>query len=117
MDMFYREACHIQELEHALTITATIVSRPTPDRAVMDAGRKAIDVGIYQPRIISHRGVSVQWLSAEHGILKIEPNAEPLQVGELVELVPGYADLTNNLHQQFYAFRGDRLEETIRIEH
>jgi D-serine deaminase-like pyridoxal phosphate-dependent protein len=115
MDAFYREACQIDQLEHALTVLATVVSCPTPERAVIDAGRKAMNIEIHRPRVLDKPGVSVDWLAAEHGVLRREPDAAPLYIGEQLELIPGYADLTNVLHNCFWGFRGGRLAEIIPI--
>jgi D-serine deaminase-like pyridoxal phosphate-dependent protein len=115
MDAFYREACQITELNHALTVIATVVSRPTEHRAVIDAGRKALNIEIHRPLVAAKEGVTVDWLSAEHGVLKIESGGDDLQIGEQVELIPGYADLTTVLHSCFHGFRGDTLENIIPI--
>ncbi|MEK6234395.1 MAG: alanine racemase [Planctomycetales bacterium] len=42
MDAHYRHNCQVPDLQYALTVLTTIVSRPTPDRAVIDAGRKTL---------------------------------------------------------------------------
>ena len=115
MDAFYREACKITELDHALTVIATVVSRPTHDRAVIDAGRKALNIEIHRPLVAGKKGVTVDWLSAEHGILKIESGGDDLHIGEQIELIPGYADLTTVLHTCFHGFRGGTLEEVYPI--
>ncbi len=113
MDAFYREACQITELDHALTVIATVVSRPTEDRAVIDAGRKALNIEIHRPLVVGKKGITVDWLSAEHGVLKIDSGGDDLQIGEQIELIPGYADLTTVLHNCFHGFRGNVLEEVV----
>ncbi len=115
MDAFYQEACKISELDPALTILAIVVSRPTSDRAVVDVGRKAINIEVHKPRVAGKRGVHVDRLSAEHGILTIDPDGDQLSIGEQIELVPGYADLTTVLHRRLHAFRDGRLEKTFRL--
>lgn len=115
MDAFYREACQITELNHALTVIATVVSRPTRARAVIDAGRKALNIEIHRPLVVGKTGVTVDWLSAEHGILKIASDGDDLHIGEQIELIPGYADLTTVLHTCFHGFRGERLEKVFPV--
>jgi D-serine deaminase-like pyridoxal phosphate-dependent protein len=39
-----------------------------------------------------------------------------LRIGERLELVPGYADMTTVLHDQFYCFRGNKLADVWPIE-
>jgi D-serine deaminase-like pyridoxal phosphate-dependent protein len=115
MDAFYRQACQITDLEHALTVLTTVVSLPEPNRAIIDAGRKAMNIEIHVPQVVGHPGILVDWLSAEHGVLKLTPGAAPLEIGQQLELIPGYADLTNVLHPCFFGFRQGRLEQVIPI--
>ena len=63
------------------------------------------------PRVLGCHGVKVESLSAEHGVLKLDGDAAQLQIGDCLEIVPGYSDLTTVLHERFHAFRGDRLEQ------
>ncbi len=115
MDVFYREACNVTGLDDALTLVTTVVGRPAPDRAIVDVGRKAMNAEIAMPRVCERQGVEFERLSAEHGQLRLDPDAEPLAVGDRLAVVPGYADLTVVLHDRFYGFRGDRLAEIIPI--
>ena len=117
MDEFYRRACGIQDFENALTVRATVVSRPTADRVVIDAGRKALDLAIHQPRPISPLGLQVEWFAAEHGILSCDPRADSPRIGDPVILIPGYADLTNNLYSRFWGHRGERIVDVFPIHH
>ncbi len=110
MDVFYRDLCGVVGLDDALTLLATVVGRPTPERAIVDAGRKTLNVEIATPRVIGRPGVEFEQLSAEHGQLRVGPAAAPLSIGERLEIVPGYADLTVVLHDRFYGFRDGRLD-------
>lgn len=110
MDEFYRNRCQVAGMEQALSIVATVVGRPAPDRAIMDAGRKTMNLELQMPRPINLPGVEVAALSAEHGILRLSDGAEDLKIGQRIELIPGYGDFTTVLHDQFHAFRQGRLE-------
>ncbi|HVC92241.1 MAG TPA: DSD1 family PLP-dependent enzyme [Pirellulales bacterium] len=116
MDMFYREKCQVTELGFALTIVATVVSRPVPERAIIDAGRKTMNIEVIAPRVLGRDDVRVTRLSAEHGELALEPSAQGLRIGDRLELVPGYADLTTVLHDQFFCFRKGKLVDVWPIE-
>ena len=48
--------------------------------------------------------------AAEYCELHLSGEATGLRIGDKVELIPGYSDLTTLLHDQFHGFRGDRLE-------
>lgn len=109
MDAFYRYKCHIDAFRYALTIVATIVSRPAPDRAIIDAGRKTMNIELTPPLVVGREEIVVDRLSAEHGSLKLGPTARDLKIGDRLEFVPGYGDLTTVLHNQFYVLQGGRL--------
>lgn len=109
MDAFYRHACRLAGFRYALTVLTTVVSRPASDRAIVDAGRKTMNMEIALPLVIGHEGILVDRLSAEHGILKLDPQAHDLKIGDKVEFVPGYGDLTTVLHNQFFVIQGGKL--------
>lgn len=110
MDAFYRHDCQITSWDYALTVLTTIVSRPTPERAIIDAGRKTMDANNHIPIPLDRADVVVERLSAEHGQLRLEPSAQELTIGDRLEIVPGYSDMTCVLHDHIYGFRGDRLD-------
>jgi D-serine deaminase-like pyridoxal phosphate-dependent protein len=96
--------------ECALTVLATVTSRPTPDRVVFDAGRKAMQREVVVPE---PKGVKVAGpvrLSAEHGVLQLAESASDLRVGEKLELIVGYGDTTVCLHDELVGTRGDVVE-------
>jgi D-serine deaminase-like pyridoxal phosphate-dependent protein len=66
--------------------------------------------------VLRREGVEIVRLSAEHGELRLAPAAQDLRIGDRLEILPGYADLTTVLHDVFYGFRGDRLEAILPIE-
>jgi D-serine deaminase-like pyridoxal phosphate-dependent protein len=109
MDAFYRHRCRIEGFRHALTLLVTVVSRPAPDRAVIDAGRKAMFNDSHPALVVGRDDIQVDRLSAEHGQLKLAPAAQSLRIGERLELIPGYSDLTTVLHNQFYVLEEGKL--------
>jgi D-serine deaminase-like pyridoxal phosphate-dependent protein len=109
MDAFYRYKCHLEGFRYALTILSTVVSRPAEDRAITDAGRKAMNMELQMPLAIGREDIVVERLSAEHGILKLGPAARDIKIGDQIEFVPGYGDLTTVLHNQFFVLQSGRL--------
>lgn len=109
-DPFYLQECHVSGLDSALTVLATVVSRPTLDRAVLDSGRKTLNPDVQLPIVKGWPDASVKRLSAEHCELTLGPQSQNLKIGDKIELTVGYADFTTPLHDQFYGFRGERLE-------
>lgn len=109
-DPFYLEGCQVSGLESALTVLATVVSRPTLDRAVLDSGRKTLNPDVQLPIVKGWPDASVKRLSAEHCELNLGPQSQDLKIGDKVELIVGYADFTTPLHDHFYGIRNDRVE-------
>lgn len=110
MDPFYRDHCHVTGLEFALTVLATVTSRPAPDRAIIDAGRKTTNPDLQVPLVVGREGITVSSLSAEHGTLELDSSADEPAIGDRLELVVGYGDFTTCLHDELYGFRNGRLE-------
>jgi D-serine deaminase-like pyridoxal phosphate-dependent protein len=110
MDLFYRNKCHIEPLEFALTCMATVTSRPTAGRAVVDVGRKSLSPDLHLPAVKGRDDLRFQWLSAEHGVLEVVSGPGPA-IGECLELIPGYGDWSTLLHDRYHVFRGDEFVE------
>lgn len=115
MDAYYRYKCQVPDLGFALTVAATVVSRPAKERAIIDAGRKTMHGDFQPPFVLGRDDIRVGRLSAEHGELELAPSAQSLRIGDRLAIVPGYADLTTVLHNQYYCFRGGRLAAIWRI--
>ncbi len=109
-DPFYTRMPGVSGYEPALTVLCTIVSRPALDRAVLDAGRKAITAENHTPLVKGYPDARVVMHSAEHIVLDLGSESRNLKIGDQVELIVGYADFTTPLHNEFLCFRGDRLE-------
>ncbi len=116
MDVFYRTRCRILDLQYALTVLTTVVSRPAPDRAIIDAGKKSLSTELAMPVVAGRSDIRIRGLSAEHGTLELGHTARDLRIGDRLELVPGYADLTTVFHEEMYGFRDGRIEVIWPIE-
>jgi D-serine deaminase-like pyridoxal phosphate-dependent protein len=115
MDAFYRNLCAVESFRFALTILATVVSRPAPDRAIIDAGRKTMNLELTQPIVKGRPDLKITRLSAEHGFVDLTGPADSLKIGDRLEIIPGYADLTIMLHENFQGCRGEEVVETIPV--
>ncbi|HMR34378.1 MAG TPA: DSD1 family PLP-dependent enzyme [Geminicoccaceae bacterium] len=113
-DVRYREGCRV-ELPCALTILATVTSRPTPTRIITDAGKKAMstDTAVPQPLgLDAHAAVSC---SAEHSTIELRAPSDTPKVGDRLELVVGYSDTTIHLHEEIVGIRRGRVESVWRV--
>lgn len=100
--------------ESSLVAIATVISRPAPDRAVIDAGLKTLSDDSGPARLVGVPGWSYQHGGDEHGVLTPDGASDrdrrELRVGDRVALTPSHIDPTINLHDVMYAHRGGRVE-------
>lgn len=109
-DPLYQLRMGVVGLDYALTVHTSVVSRPQRERVILDSGRKTLHPDLQMPLVKNLPDIEPVRFSAEHGELRLGPNAPDLQIGDKLELIVGYADFTTVLHDAFYAFRNDRLE-------
>ena len=103
----------------AMTVLATVVSVPAPDRAVLDAGSKTLSSDPLRPRGDGHGLVlgtasRIQKLSEEHGVLRVEPG-DRFEVGQRVRILPNHACVISNLHDRLYGMRQGRVETEFAV--
>ncbi len=108
-DLVYGERLGVDH-EYALTVLATVTSRPTPTRIICDAGRKTMSMDAAVPRPRGIPGVSAVRLSAEHGIITLGAPSDTPHVGDTFEFVVGYSDTTVFLHDAIAAAREGVVE-------
>jgi len=100
-------AAPLPRFEHALFVLTTVMSRPGPDRAIVDAGLKASSVDSGMPGIWQRPGLTYTHASDEHGWVE---GKEPPRLGEKLLLVPGHCDPTINLYDWYVCVRGGVVE-------
>ena len=111
MDRFYREQCHV-DLENALFVVASVGSRPSPTKAILDAGWKTMPPNITMPVCRDHPNLEVAQMYAEHCRLDLPDGFDP-GIGERVVFIPGYSDATTVLHDEFLGIRDGVVVEVI----
>lgn len=99
----------------ALTVLTTVMSKPSEDRAVVDAGSKAFqwDTGIF-PRTRT-AGVEMVKFSEEHGWLRLWDRGSALRVGERLEFIPQHCCTCVNQHEELVGMRGGTVERVFPI--
>ncbi len=116
MDLDYRQiggrgGPALTEFEMALTVVATVVSVPTADRAMVDAGLKAFATDKpFGPESVERPGIDYGFAGDEHGRLTITDPSRPPRLGERIEFFPPHCDPTMNLYDRVWAVRGDKVE-------
>lgn len=109
-DVRYRDELHVN-LECALTLQTTVVSRPNACRIICDAGWKATGRYPTLPVALDTEGVQAIVLSAEHASIELERASVRPQVGEFMRLAVGYSDSTVFLHDVIYGMRDGAIEQ------
>ena len=100
----------------AMRVRVTVVSRPTPTRAVIDAGTKVLTSDQYgmtgYGHVIEYPAAVVTGLSEEHGIVDLSGCPERPAVGDVVSVVPNHCCVVSNMVDEVYGVRGGRVEVT-----
>jgi 3-hydroxy-D-aspartate aldolase len=96
--------------EPSLFVWATVMSRPAEERAIVDAGLKALAFDSGPPTVWDEPAATYERASDEHGRLGIAAATNRLKLGDKVKLVPGHCDPTVNLYDWYVGVRGERVE-------
>ncbi len=108
---FADDGAPVSTFRQSLFVWATVMSRPTSDRAVVDAGLKALSVDSGMPLVADLRGVEYARASDEHGVLLIKNSETKISLGENIRLTPGHCDPTVNMHDWYVGVRNDVVEQ------
>src|SRR5262249_9662982 len=84
MDADYGRNAEGAPFEQSLYVLATVMSRPTEDRAVLDTGLKALAVDCGMPVLRDYPEVEFVRASDEHGKLKIARPTNALRLGDKI---------------------------------
>lgn len=104
----------------AQTVLATVISRPTPERVVLDAGTKALtyyvqDKGVTRStghgRLKAHPDIFLDKMSDEHSSFDIpEGSGLEFPIGRKLEVIPNHACPTTNLYDVIHGVRSGSVE-------
>jgi D-serine deaminase-like pyridoxal phosphate-dependent protein len=94
----------------ALAVMAQVVSRPTRQRVVIDAGRKSYDPSNRQPTINEVAIDGAMSFSAEHAKFSLAAPSDSPRIGERLMLWSGYSDQICHLHECFIGVRKGVVE-------
>ena len=100
----------VSDFRHSLFIYATVMSVPTRNRAICDAGLKSIAFDSGLPLVVGDGNVDYEKPSDEHGTLTVKDDNRPLRLGDKIKIIPGHCDPTVNLHDWYVGVRNERVE-------
>nr|WP_312967969.1 D-TA family PLP-dependent enzyme [Brucella intermedia] len=101
----------------AFTVLSTIVSHPTAERAIIDAGSKALSsdtLGLSDFGEVRGRSdARVVGLSEEHGTLT--GDVADLKVGERVRIIPDHVCVVSNLFDEVHLILGEDVVDILPV--
>jgi D-serine deaminase-like pyridoxal phosphate-dependent protein len=114
----------------ALTVLARVVSRPAPDRVIVDSGSKTLTTDLARG-FGSHAGYGVvlrgldestpddglvvERLSEEHATVRVIAGRSDHEPGHLVRLVPNHSCVVSNLVDAVWLVSGDEVLERLDV--
>jgi len=108
--------------ECALHVHATVVSRPTPDRAIVDAGSKTLSSDLLPPGLgtgygllLEYPDAAIERVNEEHGMVDLSACERRPEIGERVRIVPNHVCVVTNLHDEIVLSRGGVAREIVSV--
>ena len=109
--------CNIDDL--AMHVLATVVSKPTADRAVLDSGSKALtsdllgfsDYGLIE----GYEGAKIVSLSEEHAVVDLSGCSSRPEIGDVVKVVPNHTCVVSNLFDRMVFHRNGIVTRVEKI--
>lgn len=109
-------AFELDKSDCALTVLSTVISKPTTDRVVVDAGSKSISMDVDRMPIPKHRDdLSYTRASEEHGWIDAG-DASDITVGDHVEFIAPHVCTTINLHDTLIGVRDGEVREIWEVQ-
>jgi D-serine deaminase-like pyridoxal phosphate-dependent protein len=109
----------------AATVLTTIISKPTAERLIGDAGAKALtqqtrSAGICQTEgfgyIKGSAGVFVHAVYDEHTIIYDKVLNRELEIGDKIEIIPNHICPVCNLYDEAYLVSGGAVIDTLSVD-
>lgn len=103
----------------ALRIFTTVVSRPTRERGILDAGSKSLSADLHgldgYGHICEYPEARIYALSEEHGHVDFSACARKPEIGEHVSIIPNHCCMVTGLFDEVVGARGDQVEVTWQV--
>lgn len=100
----------------AMRVLVTVVSRPTRDRAIIDAGSKTFSSDTLAcdgyGHIVEYPDAKIYELNEEHGYVAVAADGPGPAVGDRLHVVPNHACVVSNLFDRVFGVRGDEVDAT-----
>jgi D-serine deaminase-like pyridoxal phosphate-dependent protein len=104
----------MQLADCSFKVRATVVSRPTPDRAIIDSGSKTLSSDVLgldgHGLITEYPEAQLYSLSEEHGHVDLARCASKPEIGEPVTIIPNHCCVVSNLANEVVGVRQGEVE-------
>lgn len=104
----------------AMTVLATVVSRPTPGRAIIDAGSKTLTSDLLglegYGQMLEHPDAVIYQLNEEHGLVDVSRCATPPNVGDRVHILPNHTCVVTNMFDRMFVVSDGNLIGALPVE-
>ncbi len=115
----------------ALSVMATVVSKPASDRIILDCGSKTLTSdtgrGMVRPKgygavftslaaVKPDHALVIERLSEEHGVVQVQSGATTLEPGDRVRVLPNHSCVVSNLVDTVCLVEGETVVEQLPIE-
>ena len=111
-----KEIC--SEDQVALTVLATVVSTPTKNRAIIDAGSKVLTTDLFgmkdHGRIVNFPDLRIVQLTEEHGTIVSDQNTN-LEIGQKILIIPNHACVVTNMLDEVTVITAERNVGNMKI--
>jgi len=117
----------------ALTVLAMVVSKPAPDRIILDSGAKTLttdaargfdkpagygtiltDLAMPSPAA-PDTSLAIERLSEEHAVVRALTGSTPLEPGDRVRIVPNHSCVVSNLVDEVRLVDGTEIIDTLPV--
>ncbi|WP_299346415.1 D-TA family PLP-dependent enzyme [uncultured Maritalea sp.] len=103
----------------AMHILTTVVSRPTQDRAVLDAGSKALtsdllgfaDFGY----VVDYPEAVITGLSEEHAVVDLSACSKKPKIGEKIRIIPNHTCVVSSLMSHIYVHKSGVFDRKLDV--
>ncbi len=108
----------------AATVLATVISRPTAERVILDVGAKGLTMqrrseGVCATpghgTLLEHPGVHIDKVFDEHAIVNDAAFREKVRVGDRVRVIPVHICPVCNLYEYAYLVSGDEVIDRLPV--
>ena len=103
----------------ALKIYSTVISRPTADRGILDAGSKTLSSDLHDldgyGYICEYPEAKIHMLSEEHGHVDFSACARKPEIGERISVIPNHCCMVTSLFDEIVGARENQVEVTWQV--